>query len=493
MEVPPIQFAPARGGRIAYQRFGTGPEVVIGIPPAAQNIEVAWEWPGLRTMFDRFGRFCDYLHFDKRGTGASDVAQTVPGIDERVDDLRAVLDAEAIERAHLFAQSEGGPLALLFAASYPERAKSITLMGSCARVMPDEYDRDRQSALRERFAELWGTDESMAVPVFAPGHIDDDEFVRWHRRYERVAASSQGVRDLMMQMMDWDVRDVVPDVECPILVLHRRDDPAMPLELGREVAALAPEATLVELDGGDHFAFLGDQSWLDEMERFVTGSVREHPTQPSAPPSVELITLGRFAVVVDGEEVPTSAWGSKRARTLVKRLAAARGWPVRRDELADILWPDEADPSVWGSRLSVVLSTARRVLRGGIHADRQTVALDLDSVDLDLARLHDASDDTTILDLHAGPFLAEEATEDWRRGAHDEALSIARQAGHRLLNRALDAPVPAEATRVAHLLLAWDEGDAIAHDAAVEAARLAGDPAAEAAARARRGAAFGCT
>ncbi|MEM8708055.1 MAG: alpha/beta fold hydrolase [Actinomycetota bacterium] len=489
MDVPPIAFAQARGGRIAYQRFGTGSEVVIGIPPAAQNIEVAWEWPGLRTMFERFGSFCDYIHFDKRGTGASDVAQVVPGIDERVDDLRAVLDAEQLERAHLFAQSEGGPLALLFAASYPDRVQSITLMGSCARVMPDEYDREQQTALRDVFAQVWGTDESMAVTVFAPGQLDDEDFVRWHKRYERFAASSQGVRDLMMQMMDWDVREVVPDVECPILVLHRRNDPAMPLEMGHEVAELARDATLIEFEGSDHFAFLGDQSWLDDMERFVTGEVADRPT-PATTADVEIVTFGRFAVLVDGDEVPTSAWGSKRARTLVKRLAAARGWPVRREELAEILWPDEPDPSVWGSRLSVVLSNVRRVLKGGIHADRQTVALDLDAVDLDLVRLHRAGDDAEIVALHTGAFLAEEAAEDWRRGAHDEALAVARQAGHRLLVTALDTPDPVEATRLAHLMLAWDEGDAIAHDGAVEAAQLAGDPAAESAARARRDAAF---
>lgn len=264
----------------------------------------------------------------------------------------------------------------------------------------------------------------------------------------------------------------------------------MPLEYGREVAELAPNATFIELDGNDHYAYLGERQWLDHLERFITGDVAERPAAP-APTSVELITLGRFAVVVDGAEVPTGEWGSRRARTLVKRLAAARGWPVRREELAEILWPDEPDPTVWGARLSVVLSNARRVLRGGIHADRQTVALDLDALDLDLARLHaESGDDAALIALHTGPFLPEEITETWRRGAHDEALTVARQAGHRLLAAALDAPDPAESTRLAHLLLAWDEGDVIAHDAAIEAARLAGDPAAEAAARRRRSAMF---
>ena len=168
MDIPPIRFAQARGGRLAYQRWGTGSEILVGLPPAAQNIELAWEWPAVRSMLERFGHFADYIHFDKRGTGASDVAQTVPGIDERVDDVRAIFDAEGIEQAHLFAQSEGGPLALLFAASYPGRVKSITLHGSAARMMPDEYDRDQQIAVREAFAAVWGTTESMNIPIFAP-------------------------------------------------------------------------------------------------------------------------------------------------------------------------------------------------------------------------------------------------------------------------------------------------------------------------------------
>ena len=123
-------------------------------------------------------------------------------------------------------------------------------------------------------------------------------------------------------------------------------------------------------------------------------------------------------------------------------------------------------------------------------ADRQTIAVDLDAVDLDLVHLHASDDDEAIVDLHAGPFLPEEAAEDWRRGPHDEALSVARAAGHRLLTAALDAPDPERATELAHRLLSWDEFDAIAHDGAVEAAVAAGDPAAEAAARARREAAF---
>ncbi len=487
--LPPIQFAPARGGRIAYQRFGEGTVPLVAIPPAAQNIEASWELPELRSMFTQLGSFCDYIHFDKRGTGASDTNQLVPGIDERVDDLRAVLDHAGLERAHLFAQSEGGPMTLLFAAAYPQRVLSVTLVGSGARTMPDGIDRDQQVALREIFADLWGTPDSMAVPVFVPSKLTDPDFVSWHQRYERVAASSAAIRDLMMQMMDWDVRDVLADIECPILVLHRTNDPAMPVELGEEVARLGKDTTFVQLPGDDHFCYVGEREWIDHLERFITGHVT--PREPlQAQQAISITTLGRFAVTVDGNEVPTSAWGSRRARTLVKRLAAAKGWPVRREELADLLWPDQPDPAVWGARLSVQLSTVRRVLHGGIVADRQTISLDLQGVDVDLVRLLAAPSDADILEIYQGAFLPEEAAEEWRRAPYVEALTAARGAGHRLLTVALDAPDPERATQLANLLLSWDEFDEVAHDAAIAAADAAGDPAGAATARARREAAF---
>ncbi len=122
-DIPPVQFASSRGARIAFQQWGSGPNVVA-IPPAAQNIEAAWEWPPLRAMFDRFGSFCSYLHFDKRGTGSSDRSVRVPHVDDRVDDLKAVMDHAGIDRAHLFAQSEGGVTTLLFAAAYPIASKA---------------------------------------------------------------------------------------------------------------------------------------------------------------------------------------------------------------------------------------------------------------------------------------------------------------------------------------------------------------------------------
>ena len=176
--VPPIQFAMAGHSRIAYQAFGDGDVTVVAIPPMAQNIEVAWEQVEVRSMLEWFGSFCRYVHYDKRGTGASDRTRLVPGIDERVDDLKAVMDAADVQRAHLFAQSEGGPTTLLFAATYPERVQSVTLIGSAARMVDDELDVESSIAARRRFADLWGTPDSTVVDIFAPSKAADVDFQR---------------------------------------------------------------------------------------------------------------------------------------------------------------------------------------------------------------------------------------------------------------------------------------------------------------------------
>ncbi|MEX1044092.1 MAG: alpha/beta hydrolase, partial [Acidimicrobiia bacterium] len=126
-----IRFARGRGARLAYQVIGDGEPTIVSIPPMAQNIELAWQRPEIRRMLERFGRFSRFIHFDKRGTGCSDRTTSRVGVmDERVDDLRAVMDAEGVERAHLFGNSEGGPMAILFAVTYPDRVESLTLYGT---------------------------------------------------------------------------------------------------------------------------------------------------------------------------------------------------------------------------------------------------------------------------------------------------------------------------------------------------------------------------
>ena len=167
---PPVRYARADGADLAYQVFGEGGPDVMAIPPFAQNIELMWDRPEMASMFDSLGSFARWVHFDKRGTGASDRTVAVPTLDERVDDTRAVMDAAGLERAVIYGVSEGGPMAMLFAATYPERVTALVLHATAARfVRPGETeaDRERRHVWNERFVAGWGTDRSITLQGFA--------------------------------------------------------------------------------------------------------------------------------------------------------------------------------------------------------------------------------------------------------------------------------------------------------------------------------------
>lgn len=477
--IPPIHFAPARGARIAYQIFGDGPATIVSIPPTAQNIEMAWERPEIRRMLQRFGSFSRFLHFDKRGTGASDRRSQISGIDERVEDLRAVMDHAELERAHLFVASEGGPMAILFAATYPDRAESLTLWGSGPSMVPPDMTSAQVAEhreLHERFARVWGTPDSPVVDGFAPSLAGDQSFREWHQRYERQAASADSLLELLELTFEMDVREVLPVLDLPTLVLHRTGDRIVSIDFGRELAREIRGARLVELPGNDHFAYAGDiDTWMIEMERFVTGAVKTRPTQPSHKPMVRITTLGRFAVEVDGVEVPGSAWGSRRARQVCKRLVAARGWPVTRDELFELLWPDEFDRQKLGARLSVQLSAVRRVLGGGVIADRQTVQLNLDEVTTDLEAFYAATHDTAVVAAYTGEFLPEDRYDDWTGPTRDEARSRFVRTARRLAEKHLVEERFEKATELGRRLIEVDEFDEDAHELVVGALLGAGE------------------
>ena len=230
LNVPPIQFAEARGARIAYQDYGDGP-TVIGVPPTAQNVEVAWTWPAVASMLEQFGSFARWIQFDKRGTGASDRRSQMPGIDERVHDLEAVMTAAGVERSFLYGASEGGPMCLLFAATYPERVQGVILHGAAAYTERPDLDGDALAERRkgfDAFCALYGTDKSPMVDAFAPSLANDDEFRAWHQRYERVASDRESLRQLLEISLGIDVRDILPQIEAPVLLMHRtrRSNPA---------------------------------------------------------------------------------------------------------------------------------------------------------------------------------------------------------------------------------------------------------------------------
>jgi class 3 adenylate cyclase/predicted alpha/beta hydrolase len=278
VEVPETRYARNGDVSLAYHVFGEGP-VLVGIPPFAQNIEMAWEDSRCRRMLNAFGSFSRFVPFDKRGTGMSDPSVEVASMDERVDDLRAVLDAADVERAVLIGESEGGPIAIVFAATFPDRTSGLVLMASTATFVPRGDDHPwgvlPEPEWLRAFLAHWGTSESITLERFAPSLAGDGAFRHWWSRYERHSASPAALRRLVGMIREVDVRPFLGLVRAPTLVLHRKDDQIVPLASSRYLADRIPGARLVELDGVDHFSVAGDQdSWMDEVRVFVTGTRR---------------------------------------------------------------------------------------------------------------------------------------------------------------------------------------------------------------------------
>lgn len=471
----PIRFARVDGTALAFQTWGEGPAPLVIVPPLAQNVELAWERPEYQALFARLGRFAHVLHFDKRGTGASDRTARMPTIDERVEDLVAVMDEAGFGQPHLLGLSEGGPVGIALAATYPDRVRSLILFASGARTVADDLDpdgRERRLSGVRYFHERWGTDDSVTLDAFAPSVAGDPGYRAWQPRYERQSATPAALGELLEMVEAIDVRPLLSSVTVPALVLHRRDDPIVPVELSREAAALLPDARLVELDGRDHFVQVGDiDAWVDQVERFVNGTVAPRP-RADARPQVRIQTLGGFQVWVDGTAVPSNAWGSRQARLVCKRLAVSVDRPVTRDALSELLWPDEPDPARRSARLSVVLSNVRRVLGGGIVADRDVVRLDLEAVDLDLVPLHAAiaaGDDAAVVAVSADPVLPEDAYEDWAIDARQQIGSATASARRRLATSAASLDQWDEVVDHARALLEIDEFDERAHELLVRA------------------------
>ncbi len=465
----PIRFARAGTTSIAYQMFGTGPSTIVAVPPMAQNVEHCWGWPGIRFMLERFGSFCRYVHFDKRGTGASDRNVSLPEVDQRVDDLRAVMDDADIDRAFLFGTSEGGPMTLLYAATYPDRVAGIVLEGSGARLTDREPPHDEEFVANMlRFADRWGTPETITPELFAPSLVDDPNFRKWHAGYERQSASREAILTLMRMNGAMDAREVLPRITVPVLLLNRTDDIITPIRFARETAAALPDARLVELPGADHYTYAADvDRILDEIERFVTGSVSTAAPRPRRRPHVKVTTLGRFAVSLNGKEVAPATWGSRRARQLFKRLVVAEGGPVSRDELCDLLWPDEPDHDRLRPRLSVQLSTVRRILDGGVVADRSSIRLDVDHVHSDLVAFKRLTDDRAIVDAYTGQLLPDDVYEDWAEPPRAAARVRFLAAAHRLLDHAVTHGEHLAAVELATRIIDVDPYDDVAHRATI--------------------------
>jgi pimeloyl-ACP methyl ester carboxylesterase len=238
-EMPPeTRYAKSGEFHIAYQVFGDGPVNLVVTPPFVSNVEHYWELPEMSRWLLRIGNYARVAIFDKRGTGMSDRAAELPGLDERIDDLRAVMDAAGMGEAALLGFSEGGALAALFAATYPVRTRALVLYGSYACDADWRTDEQFERALRYA-AEAWGSGNSLQL--FVPSRAGDPALQNWWRRLERLGASPKAASDLARMNRLIDVTGVLHAIKAPTLVIHRTGDLAVAVACGRVFAKSIPD------------------------------------------------------------------------------------------------------------------------------------------------------------------------------------------------------------------------------------------------------------
>ena len=272
---PSPAYAKSGDVHIAYQVVGEGPLDLVFVPGFVSHVDHWWEEPTSARFLKRIASFARLLLFDKRGTGLSDPVAGVPTLEERMDDVRAVMDAAGSERAALLGLSEGGPVCCLFAATHPERTTALITYGALAKGSSDpEFPWAPYPEVFQQFvgALAWGWGEGVTLPIFAPSMSADERFASWWARMERLGASPGPMRAVLEMAQEIDVREILPTIRVPTLVLHRSGDLVMDVSASKYLAENIPGARLVELPGEDHLPFVGDQdAVLDEIQEFLTG------------------------------------------------------------------------------------------------------------------------------------------------------------------------------------------------------------------------------
>ena len=273
--VPPTKYARSGDINIAYQVFGAGGVDLVVVPGWVSNIDSFWEEPGFTRFLQRLGSFSRVILFDKRGTGLSDRVTDTPMLEERMDDMRAVMDAVGSKRAALLGYSEGGPMCMLFAVTYPERTEALITVGSFARLAwaPDypfgrtpQQQEDHLKSIRER----WG--EPVGIEVRVPSLARDERFRSWWAKFLRAGGSPTTVQALTSMNFDIDVRHVLPSIRVPTLLLHPTRDQAISVDCSRYMAQRIPGAKLLEIDSDDHLSFLVRPNEIPDMvQEFLTG------------------------------------------------------------------------------------------------------------------------------------------------------------------------------------------------------------------------------
>jgi pimeloyl-ACP methyl ester carboxylesterase/DNA-binding winged helix-turn-helix (wHTH) protein len=361
-ESPRVSYARSGRVNIAYQVVGSGPVDLVFVMGWVSHLEYFWNEPSFARFLGRLASISRLIVFDKRGTGLSDPVPVdqLPALDQRLDDVRAVMEAAGSTRAVLLGVSEGGPLCSLFAATYPEKTEALVMIGSYARRMQAaDYPWGRTPEERDRFCatlvEQWGG--PVGLEDRAPSRLGDPAFRDWWASYLRMGASPGAAVALTRMNADIDIRAVLPSIRVPTLVIHRTGDQCLKIEEGRYLASRIPGARLVELPGADHLPFVGDQeAILREIERFLAETrERTHGEQVLA-----------TVLAMTAEVSPSDA--SHLREVFAREVAWHRG---RQASTADgplvALFDGPARAVRCGAAVTTIAARSRLPVRAGVH------------------------------------------------------------------------------------------------------------------------------
>jgi pimeloyl-ACP methyl ester carboxylesterase len=275
--LPKTKYARSGDVRIAYQITGDGPLDVVWAPGTMSHLDLDWEIPQRALFFERFSKFCRLIRFDKRGTGLSDRPVHMATLEERTDDIRAVMDDVGIKSANIFGVSEGGSMACLFAATYPERVKSLLIWGAQARWVASEdhpwaQTREEHNEMLAMVQDDWPSIEYIIGPGAGMGKDAPPAAVEAVARYMRAAASPSAVRAYEIMNGQIDTRPILPSIQAPTLVMNRTGDPCARIEAARDMASRIPDAKFKEYPGNSHSMMLDDmETVLSDIQEFITG------------------------------------------------------------------------------------------------------------------------------------------------------------------------------------------------------------------------------
>jgi DNA-binding SARP family transcriptional activator/class 3 adenylate cyclase len=270
---PKVNYIQSGDIHIAYQVIGEGPIDIIILGGFTSHLHQVWEEPSLVAFLDDLASFSRVILFDKRGEGLSDRVGYPPTLEDTMDDILAVMRGAESKHAVMFGWNEGGPTSVLLAATYPELVSGLILYGTFAKgCRAEDYpwmiNWEQYDIWLERLIKNWG--EPINLENYAPSRADDPQFCEWWAKTLRMGSSPGGIKAVLEVMREIDVREILPVIRIPTLVLHRKDDIAIRVGAGRNLASLIPDSKYVELEGADHWFFVGDtQSLLDEVQNFV--------------------------------------------------------------------------------------------------------------------------------------------------------------------------------------------------------------------------------